>query len=210
MSRAEAEQARLWEITAMERPIWERGIVLAGMDEVGRGPLAGPVVAACVVMPQKPLIQGIKDSKKIAEAKREQLVQRIYEEAIALGFGWVDNTEIDRINILNATKQSMRMAYEQMALPCGMVLVDGLDIDLPCPVRPVVKGDALSYSIAAASIAAKVRRDAFMREADKQYPEYGFARNKGYGTKEHMDAIRTVGPCPLHRRSFIRSVWVER
>lgn len=209
MTRAEKERARLIEITAFERALWEKGAVVGGMDEVGRGPLAGPVVAACVIMPKEPLIEGIKDSKKVAEAKRETLFARIKDEALGLGFGWVDNTCIDSINILNATRRAMCAAYEDMAAACDMMLIDALEIELPCKVQAIVKGDALSYSIAAASIAAKVTRDAFMRRADERYPQYGFARNKGYGTKEHMEAIARFGPCPLHRRSFIRSIWSE-
>lgn len=177
--------------------------VVAGMDEAGRGPLAGPVVAACVIMPLNECIEGINDSKKVSEKKRERLYEEIVRRAIAYGVGMADNEEIDRINILNATKEAMRRAYENMRRVPDILLIDAVDLALSCPTKAIVKGDALSYNIAAASIVAKVTRDRIMRAYDMQYPAYGFAKNKGYGTAVHIAALQTVGPCPIHRESFI-------
>ena len=180
------------------------GIVLAGMDEVGRGPLAGNVVTACVVMPEEPLIRWIDDSKKLSESRREKVYQEIVSAALCIGIGEVCPDEIDRINILQATKKAMRMAAEQV--PADIYLIDAVtELGLKGKEVPIIKGDATSYCIAAASIVAKVTRDRQMAEADLLYPEYGFARNKGYGTQEHIEALKRFGPCPLHRRSFIRN-----
>lgn len=177
---------------------------VAGMDEAGRGPLAGPVVAACVIMPLDKHIDGIYDSKKVGEKKRECLYEKIVATAIAYGIGIVDNVQIDKINILNATKQAMRSAYTQMGIAPDILLVDAVTgLNIACESKAIIKGDATSYNIAAASIVAKVTRDRMMREYDKQYPQYGFAKNKGYGTKIHTDALRSIGYCPLHRKSFI-------
>lgn len=180
--------------------------MIAGVDEVGRGPLAGPVLAACVVLPEGFYLDGIGDSKKLTERQRERAYARILAEALAYGIGRIEADEIDRINILRATHQAMRLALT--ALPAEfvptMVLVDGLRVPgLPCPhQQPIVQGDSLSASIAAASIVAKVTRDRWMIEADALYPVYGFARHKGYGAPIHLEALRRHGPCPLHRRSF--------
>lgn len=181
-----------------------QGIVLAGMDEVGRGPLAGNVVTACVVMPPDPLIPWVDDSKKLSESRREKVYEEIMNAAIYIGIGEVAPEEIDEINILQATRKAMRIAAEKV--PADIFLIDAVtDLGLKGKEIPIIKGDATSYSIAAASIIAKVTRDRQMAEADKIYPEYGFARNKGYGTQEHIDALKKYGPCPIHRRSFIRN-----
>lgn len=178
------------------------GIVVAGMDEVGRGPLAGNVVTACVVMPETPLILWVDDSKKLSESRREKVYEEIMANALYVGIGQVSPEEIDEINILQATKKAMRMAAENV--PADIFLIDAVtNLGLKGKEIPLIKGDATSYSIAAASIVAKVTRDRQMTEADRRYPQYGFARNKGYGTKEHTEAIRQYGPCPLHRRTFI-------
>ncbi len=198
------EQERLFELTQTERPLWERGLMVAGMDEVGRGPLAGPVVTCCLIMPREPLIEGVNDSKKLSEKKREQLYDRIRETAIACGVGSVDERTIDEINILNATKLAFRQAYLNMGVQADIALVDAVKgLDIPCEQQPMIHGDALSYTIACASIIAKVERDRLMVKLEGAYPGYGFAKNKGYGTAEHIAALKSIGPCPVHRRSFI-------
>ena len=175
---------------------------MAGMDEVGRGPLAGNVVTACVVMPEESFIEWIDDSKKLSESRREKVFEEIMAQALYVGIGEVTPKEIDRINILEATRKAMRIAAE--TVPADIFLIDAVTkLGLKGTEVPLIKGDAKSYSIAAASIVAKVTRDRQMIELDKLYPEYGFARNKGYGTKEHIDALKQIGPCPMHRRSFI-------
>jgi len=178
--------------------------VVAGIDEVGRGPLAGNVVTACVVMPKEPVIPWIDDSKKLSESRREKVFQEILDIALYVGVGQVTPEEIDRINILEATKKAMRDAAAQV--PADIFLIDAVTgLGLNGREVPIIKGDATSYAIAAASIVAKVTRDRQMIELDKLYPEYGFARNKGYGTAEHIAALKSNGPCPAHRRSFIRN-----
>ena len=177
------------------------------MDEVGRGPLAGPVVAACVILPPEPLIEYVNDSKKVSEKRREKLAPAIRDAALAVGIGWADEREIDEINILRATKNAFVRAYETMNCACTHVLVDAVEgIAIPAEQHALIHGDALSYLIAAASIVAKVERDAYMRRLDAAYPQYGFARNKGYGTAEHIAALKRHGPCPLHRESFIKKI----
>jgi ribonuclease HII len=178
--------------------------VVAGIDEVGRGPLAGNVVTACVVMPKEPLLPWVDDSKKLSEARREKVFQEIMDIALYVGIGQATPEEIDEINILEATKKAMREAAAQV--PADVFLIDAVTgLGLNGREVPIIKGDATSYAIAAASIVAKVTRDRQLIELDKQYPEYGFARNKGYGTAEHIAALKTLGPCPAHRRSFIRN-----
>lgn len=178
------------------------GSVVAGIDEVGRGPLAGNVVTACVVMPDVPIIPWIDDSKKLSESRREKVFEEIMKTALYIGIGQVSPDEIDQINILNATKKAMRQA--SMTIPADIFLIDAVrDLGLQGREVAIIKGDAKSYSIAAASIVAKVTRDRQMVELDSIYPQYGFARNKGYGTKEHIEAIKKYGPCPIHRKSFI-------
>ncbi|MBS7262583.1 MAG: ribonuclease HII [Eubacteriales bacterium] len=191
---------------AYERPLLARGFTLiAGMDEVGRGPLAGPVAAAAVILPLTDgLIDGVDDSKKVSPKKREKLYEEIIGRAVAWSVALVDEKTIDEINILNATKLAMRRALEGLSVAPEHVLIDAVRLEgLAVPQTPIVKGDALSYSIAAASIVAKVTRDRLMCRWDEIYPGYGFASNKGYGSAAHIAALRELGPCPIHRRSFI-------
>ena len=180
-------------------------IAICGVDEAGRGPLSGPVCAAAVIMPRGLVIEGLNDSKKLTAKKREKLFDVVIENALAYGIGLASPEEIDTLNILNADMLAMKRAIEALQIPADFALVDGnIARDLPIPAMPVIKGDALSYSIAAASILAKVTRDRLCLEDDKNYPEYGFAKHKGYGTKEHMDAVRRLGPSPIHRKSFLK------
>ena len=178
--------------------------LIAGLDEVGRGPLAGPVLAACVVLPEDFDLTGIADSKKLTERQRERAEARIRREALAIGLGLVEPDMIDRINILQATHQAMRDAFNALSPAPDYALIDGLPIrNFPCPAqKSIVGGDGLCASIAAASIVAKVARDRLMCEYDAHYPEYGFAGHKGYGAAKHLAALRQHGPCPIHRRSF--------
>nr|WP_320194310.1 ribonuclease HII [uncultured Desulfobacter sp.] len=177
--------------------------VIAGVDEAGRGPLAGPVVSAAVVLPESFDVPGINDSKKLSEKKREALFPVIQAQAIAFGIGMADHEEIDRINILQASLLSMKRAVDALQLTPDYLLIDGkFTINTTIDQCPVIKGDALSLSIAAASILAKVTRDRIMAELDAKYPQYGLKRHKGYPTKAHKEAIRTHGPCPVHRKSF--------
>ncbi len=188
-------------LMAYDGPYRMAGIV-AGMDEAGRGPLAGSVVTACVIMPEEPLLPWVDDSKKLSEARREKVFDEIMDIALCVGIGEVSPEEIDRINILEATKQAMRQAAGQVG--ADIFLIDAVrGLGLKGREVPVIHGDALSYSIAAASIIAKVTRDRQLRELDLLYPGYGFAKNKGYGTAEHIAALQKLGPCPAHRRTFI-------
>ncbi|KPJ74725.1 MAG: ribonuclease HII [Deltaproteobacteria bacterium SG8_13] len=191
----------LW---ALEKMAWENGHArIAGIDEAGRGPLAGPVVSASVILPPDASIPDINDSKQLSPAKRGTLYQLIYAQAISIGVGIVDAAEIDRINILQASLLSMSMATDNLRPPPDWLLIDGLfRIPSHLPQQPVPKGDTLSISIAAASIVAKVTRDRMMERYDLDYPEYGFSRHKGYPTRAHREAIRKHGCCPIHRRSF--------
>ena len=189
---------------AFERELLANGArLIGGMDEAGRGPLAGPVVAAAVIMPLDSPIEGVDDSKQVSEKKRERLFDEIIEKAVAYKIVAVDEKVIDEINILNATKRAMTECVTGLSVRPDVVLVDAVKLALEVPTKAIIKGDALSYSIAAASILAKVYRDRLMRDYDALYPEYGFAKHKGYGTKDHIEALRTYGPCPIHRRSFI-------
>ncbi len=176
---------------------------IAGIDEAGRGPLAGPVVVAGVIMPLDDVIDGVDDSKKLSEKKREQLYEIILSKAINVRVAVIDNEIIDKINILNATKQGMLQCIDGLA-EADAVLIDAVKLDAKVPTVSIVHGDALSYSIAAASIVAKVTRDRIMSELSAQYPQYNFAKHKGYGTSEHIKLLRQYGPCPIHRRTFIR------
>ncbi len=189
-----------------EKQEQEKGnFLIAGMDEVGRGPLAGPVCVACVIMPLDDIIEGIDDSKKVSEKKRNELFEIIKEKAIAYSIEMVDENKIDEINILEATKLCMKKAVEGLTLKPDVVLVDAISkLDISVPIRGIIKGDALSYSIGCASILAKVTRDNFMCEIAKQYPEYGFEKHKGYGTKAHIEALKEIGPCEYHRLSFLK------
>ncbi len=179
--------------------------LIAGADEVGRGPLAGPVVCAAVIMPLDEIIEGIDDSKKLSEKKRELLYDKILEKAIAVSIEFVDEKVIDEINILQATKKCMTNAINNLKIKPDIVLVDALDgLQINVPEKAIIKGDALSYSIGAASIVAKVTRDRFMVELDTRYPEYGFAKHKGYGTAVHIQALKQYGATPVHRQTFIK------
>ena len=199
---------------AFERDLLGRGVrYIAGADEVGRGPLAGPVVCAAVIMPlgEDELVEGVDDSKKLKEGERERLAVFIRERALAYRVEQLSHAEIDRLNILEATRLCMKRAVEGLSLQPDVLLLDGnFRLDLDMEQHSIVKGDALSYSIGAASILAKVYRDALMREYDKIYPQYGFAENKGYGTAAHMRAIGEYGLCEIHRRTFTRKFWEER
>ena len=178
---------------------------IAGVDEVGRGPLAGPVCVAAVIMPLDDLIDGVDDSKKISEKKRELLFEQIKEKALAYHVELVDEQTIDKINILQATKLAMKKAIEGLSLKPDVVLIDAIDkLDVDVEIRGIIKGDALSYSIGCASILAKVTRDRLMCDLAKEYPEYGFEKHKGYGTKQHIEALKEYGPCIYHRLSFLK------
>lgn len=195
-------EERLAILTATDMPYWTQGIAFAGMDEAGRGPLAGNVVTACVMMPPEPILEWVDDSKKLSPARRDEMYDAIMETALFVGVGEASPEEIDRVNILEATKNAMRRAAS--AVPADIFLLDALSgLGLRGREVGIVHGDALSYSIAAASIIAKVTRDREMLEADKMYPQYGFAQHKGYGTAQHIAALKQYGPCPLHRQSFI-------
>ncbi|MGI6003877.1 MAG: ribonuclease HII [Christensenellales bacterium] len=208
----EKERLRLLEITKIERELMDGGItMIAGMDEVGRGPLAGPVTVACVVLPVDSPIAHVKDSKKLTPKRREELYDQIMRAAACVAVISEDEAAIDAINILAATRRAMEKAAAELNPVPDVFLVDALDnLNLPARGRAIIGGDALCYSIAAASIIAKVRRDRYMLEMDKLYPRYGFARNKGYGTAEHIAAIKAHGPCPIHRKSFLKKILGER
>ena len=205
----EKELERLTILKQIEEEIYNKEDVkyICGIDEAGRGPLAGPVVVASVIMPKDSMIEGVNDSKKVSEKKREKLYEEITNTAIAWGVGIIDQREIDEINILNATKKGLTNSLKELEIKPDLILVDALtNIDtLGIPYRSIIKGDAKSYSIAAASIIAKVTRDRIMRQWDELYPEYGFEKHKGYGTKMHIDAIKEYGQCPLHRKNFIKN-----
>lgn len=192
---------------SFERMLWQQGFErIAGVDEAGRGPLAGPVVAAAVIFPPEIILEGVEDSKKISEAKREELYSVILNHALAVGIGIVDHTTIDRINILQATHLAMREALEKLSVRPQYALIDGNSFHHPTlPYQTLVDGDALSFTIAAASIIAKVTRDRIMRDYDRQFPLYGFGRHKGYGTRAHREAIVRYGLCEIHRRTFCKT-----
>ena len=204
----EKEQERLEKLKEIENDLYKKGVKrICGIDEAGRGPLAGPVVIAAVVMPEDSFIEGVNDSKKVSEKKREKLYDEITGSAIAWGVGIIDQKEIDEINILNATKKGLTIALTQLTERPDIILVDALTgIDtLGIPYQSIIKGDAKSYSIAAASIIAKVTRDRIMRQWDEIYPEYGFEKHKGYGTKAHIEVIKNNGICPIHRKTFVKN-----
>ena len=200
--RKEKERTHLLYVYEREQRVCASFI--AGVDEVGRGPLAGPVVAAAVILPSDYEITGLNDSKKLSEKRREAMDEIIRREAVSFGIGLISQDRIDEINILQATYEAMRLALEQLSPAPDMILADAVTIPgIETRQLPIIKGDAKSASIAAASIIAKVYRDHLMIKYDSLYPEYGFARNKGYGTKEHINALKEFGPTPLHRKSFI-------
>ena len=219
MTKKEREQMlaeKLEQMKQYERELRAEGICfVAGVDEVGRGPLAGPVVTAAVILPDDFDVLGVDDSKKLSDKKRRELDVLIREKALAYGFGMRDNETIDRINILNATKEAMRDAIDEAAEMLEIkhrkklqhVLIDAVRLDgLSYPETPIVKGDQKSISIAAASIIAKVKRDDMMTAYASKYPGYAFEKNKGYGTREHYEGIRRLGMTPIHRRSFLKNI----
>lgn len=202
-------EVNLWEI---EKTWADRGFhAICGIDEAGRGPLAGPVCAAAVILPEGLEISGLNDSKKLTDKKRRELFPIIEEQALAYGIGWASQEEIDDINILQATFLAMSRAVEQLNIRPDLALVDGNRAPtLDLPVETVVKGDSLSASIAAASVLAKVSRDDVMLRMAEEYPGYGFEVHKGYGTKAHYEALRTFGPSPIHRRTFLKKFYGEK
>lgn len=214
MKREEKQKLRLEEMTVFEKECYAAGIeFVAGVDEVGRGPLAGPVVAAAVVLPKDFDVLGIDDSKKVSEKKREELFPIIKEKAVAYAIGMVDHNKIDEVNILEATKIAMVGAIETLdeklktehKKGIEQILIDALTLDsISIPQKGIIKGDAKSVSIAAASILAKVTRDHMMIKYDEQYPGYEFASNKGYGTKAHYEGLNKQGICPIHRKTFLK------
>ena len=209
MAKKEFEQVDLWEI---HRSYLEKGyLIICGVDEAGRGPLAGPVTAAAVVLPEGYEIPGLNDSKQLTDKKRRELFPVIQQEAIAWGIAFVDEKVIDEVNILNATFMAMKDAISQLQVKPELALIDGNRVsDFGVEAIPVVKGDARVASIAAASILAKVARDEFMEKMDEEYPEYGFAVHKGYGTKRHYAAITEHGMSPIHRRTFLKKFYGEK
>lgn len=199
-----SEEERLFALSSLEREYWQAGKSVAGADEVGRGPLAGPVVAAVVLLPTECLIERVNDSKKLSPARREMLYPIIIEKALSYGLGWVWPEQIDTLNIRRATFLAFRLAYAALQTKPDVLFVDGRDkLDVAAMQEAVIHGDARCHCIAAASIIAKVERDRYMEAQDALYPAYGFEQNKGYGTAAHIAALREIGPCPLHRRSFI-------
>ena len=203
----EKPEEKLLRLTQIERPLWEQGLLIAGIDEVGRGPLAGPVVTACVSIPQSRLVPGVDDSKKLTEKRREALYPLLLDAADYAETCFLPPETIDEMGILNATRRAMETCAAGFR---GIFLIDAVDrLHLPGESRSILHGDALSYMIGAASIVAKVARDRYMIALDEKYPMYGFARNKGYGTPEHIAALRKYGPCPEHRRSFIGGILGE-
>lgn len=200
------EKERILKLRETEDGYRERGYAfIAGVDEAGRGPLCGPVVSCTLILPPDHCLFGVNDSKKLSEKKREELYERITADALACEVGIADNFVIDELNILNATKKTITDSLERIRIRPDIVLLDALKVDTDIPQEGFVKGDARIYSIAAASIVAKVTRDRMMYEYDRMYPEYGFASNKGYGTAEHLEAIRRYGLTPIHRLSFVRN-----
>lgn len=203
----EKEEERLNLLKEYENKLHKKGIkYICGIDEAGRGPLAGPVVVGAVIMPEYSFIEGVNDSKKVSENKREKLYEQITKEALAWSVAIIDEKTIDEINILNATKLGVTECIKKLKIKPEMILVDALENIDTCkiPYEPIIKGDAKVYSISAASIIAKVTRDRIMRELDGEYPVYDFAKNKGYGTAKHIAAIKQFGICKLHRKSFVK------
>ena len=197
------EDLRLEKMLAYEKELYTQGIqLIAGVDEVGRGPLAGPVVAAAVILPENCKIPGLNDSKKIPKSKHKEIYEAVLQNAIAIGIGVKDNQVIDQVNIYEATKLAMMVAIGQLDPQPQHLLIDAMKLDLPIPQTSIIKGDANSLSIAAASIVAKVTRDQMMEEFDREYPGYDFAQNAGYGTAKHLAGLDKLGVTPIHRRSF--------
>ena len=204
----EKEIERLTNLKSIEKELYKKGFeYICGIDEAGRGPLAGPVVVAGVIMPKDSMIEGVNDSKKVSEKKREKLYDIILEEAISYSVAIIGQDVIDEINILNATKEGVTKVVEELDVKPNLILVDALThINTKgIPYDSIIKGDAKCYNIAAASIIAKVTRDRIMREWDEIYPQYGFINHKGYGTAKHIQALKEYGPCPIHRKTFIKN-----
>lgn len=203
------ERQRLMDMCRFEQPYWDKGLCVAGVDEAGRGPLAGPCVAAAVVMPPGCLIDGVNDSKKLSEKKREELYAKITAQAVCWAVGIADNRMIDQINILKAAQFAFAQALDALASQPAFVFCDRIGgLCTPYEYEQITGGDRLCYSIAAASIVAKVTRDRMMRVFDEQYQGYGFAQHKGYGTQKHYDAIAALGLCGIHRTSFLKRLSV--
>ncbi len=206
--RKEKEKVRLLqqkfeEMSHFERKYRGQGFqLIAGVDEVGRGPLAGPVAAAAVILPDNFFLPGLDDSKKLSEKKREEYSKTIHNEALAIGISMISAAEIDQYNIYEATKKAMKAAIAGLNPKPDLILIDAMKLETPYPTESIIKGDAKSISIAAASVVAKVARDRLMKELSQNYPQYGFDQNMGYGTKEHIDAIHKYGITPCHRKSF--------
>ncbi len=198
------QAARMGVLLRVERKLWDGGCIhVAGVDEVGVGPLAGPVVAAAVIIPPQMRLRGIDDSKKLSPLRRADLATQIHDRATAVGIGIVDVEDIDRLNVYHAALEAMRRAVLALPVSPNHIVVDARTIpNIAIPQSPLIGGDGRSYSVAAASIVAKVHRDTLMQSFHEQYPQYGFAANMGYGTAQHLDAIERFGPCPIHRRSF--------
>jgi ribonuclease HII len=194
-----------------EKELWANGYsLIAGVDEVGRGCLFGDVVAAAVILPQGLVIEGVNDSKKLSEKRREALYDIIFEQALAIGIGYADAETVDRINIKQAARLAMKQALDKLEIKPDHLLVDAEKVDVPLPQLAIIHGDALSQSIAAASIIAKVTRDRMCLHWDLDYPEYGLAIHKGYATKQHREALEAHGPSPLHRRSFLGKILAQQ
>ena len=201
--KRQKQQEKFMNMLVYEHKFRQEGYeFIAGIDEVGRGPLAGPVVAAAVILPADIYLPGIDDSKKVTEKMRELLFQEIKEKAISIGVGIIDNDEIDKVNILNATKKAMLSAVQQLNPKPDILLIDAVKLDTPYRSESIIKGDAHSVSIAAASIIAKVTRDHLLKDYDEKYPGYGFAKNAGYGTKEHLEGLKLQGITSIHRKTF--------
>lgn len=199
------------ELWKFEHQCYDEGFeIVCGVDEAGRGPLAGPVCAAAVILPRDLEIEGLNDSKKLSDKRRRALFEQITAQAVSYGIAFATEQEIDEINILQATFLAMRRAMERLTVRPSIALIDGnRETDFGLPVRTIVKGDSLSANIAAASILAKVTRDDFMMQQAELYPQYGFDVHKGYGTRTHYDALRKYGPCPIHRRTFLKKLYAE-
>ena len=199
------------ELWKFEHQCYDEGFeIVCGVDEAGRGPLAGPVCAAAVILPRDLEIEGLNDSKKLSDKRRRALFEQITAQAVSYGIAFATEQEIDEINILQATFLAMRRAMERLTVRPSIALIDGnRETDFGLPVRTIVKGDSLSANIAAASILAKVTRDDFMMQQAELYPQYGFDVHEGYGTCAHYDALRKYGPCPIHRRTFLKKLYAE-
>ena len=197
------EDFRLEQMLRYEKELYKAGYqTIAGIDEVGRGPLAGPVVAAAVILPPGCKIKGLNDSKKIPKKKHQEIYQAVLDKALAVGIGLIDNEVIDQVNIYEATKLAMKEALSKLSLKPDYLLIDAMKLDVDIPQESIIKGDANSLSIAAASIVAKVTRDKLMADYDKEYPGYDFAKNAGYGTKSHLQGLERNGVTPIHRKTF--------